>query len=168
MKRLQTVATAVGLIAVVACGEKIAGPKPPSPLNDFIKATTTLSKTVVGRGDTMRFHFSVENITADSLTLSTDIGCQIMPFLDQVAGARQRPTLQEQIQCPDSGTTRKLAAGEVLAFSVLLRGYDPSKDIMLQTPGFVLKAGIFDASVLVRANEIGGEVNSDWVRFEVK
>jgi hypothetical protein len=164
MRKLQLLCLAV---VTIACGDKIAGLKPPQAKNAFIKATTTISKLVVFPGDTFRFYFSIENITGDSLTLSTAIGCLIYPQLDKVAGPRQVPLFTDAFACPNTPTVMHLAAGEVLTLSALLRGFDPNVDILFQKPGYVLKPGTIDASVYVRADQIG-DVTSDWVRFVVK
>ena len=154
---------------LVACSDSITGPKPPSATSTILKATVTLSKVVVQRGDTMRFSYTVENLTAGPLTLTTDTGCQIQPELDQVGGARMDPpALSGALLCPTEATVRTLAVGEKFAFGILLRAYDPSKPIAVQSPGYLLTTGTFDASVLVRATEVGGQLRSDWVRFEVK
>ena len=153
---------------IVACGDSIAGPKGPSATSTLVKATVTLSKLVVQRGDTMRFSYSLQNLTANSLTLNTATGCQIRPELDQVGGALMKPpALSNALLCPDVPTVITLTAGQTVTYSILLRGYDPSKAVTAQVPGYLLTTGVFDASVLITATEIVS-VRSDWVRFEVK
>ena len=175
MKRLcQTIALAAVL---VACGDDIAGPKAPSLTSTLLQATVTLSKLVVARGDTMRFSYTMENLTAAPLTLTTTTGCQVLPVLDQVGGKRMNPpALTDAIFCPEDPTVQTLVAGEQRTFSFLLRGYDPSKLISDQRPGYLLTTGTYDASVLITAAELCagagsgcvGTLRSDWVRFEVK
>jgi len=156
------------LAALLAgCGDSIAGPKGPSATSTVLKATTTLSKLVVQRGDTMRFTYSIENLTGSPLTLTTPNGCQVKPELDQVGGKLMNPrALADALICPTTQTITPLGANQKVTFSLLLRGYDPSKEVSLQKPGYLLTTGVFDASVLITATE--AMVRSDWVRFEVK
>jgi len=154
------------LLAAVAlgCSESI-GPKPPSAKSAFIEVLSAVSKANLGVGDTLTWTYSLENITTDSLTLTTNIGCQLRPELDQVQG----PTIPDLLEliCPPSQTVRKMAAGEKQTFSIILRGYDKTKSTDDQKPGYLLTSGTFDASVLVTATELGVPVRSDWVRFKV-
>lgn len=175
MRRLfQTIAFAATL---VACGDDIAGPKAPSLTSTVLKASVLLSKPVVARDDTMRFSYTMENLTAATLTLTTTTGCQVLPELDQVGGKRMSPpALSDAIFCPTDPTIQTLVAGEKRTFSFLLRGYDPSKLVTDQRPGYLLTTGTHDASVLITAAELCvgtgsgcvGTLRSDWVRFEVK
>lgn len=155
------------LAALIACGDAL-GPKPKSATNAFVKVTALVSRTPLRPGDTATFSYSVENITSDSLTLTTTSGCQIKPELDQVAGPNMTPPPLAELFCPTTPTVRRLAAAQKQTFSLVLRGFDTSKPADVQRPGYLLTKGTFDASVLVSAAEIGGSVRSDWVRFEVK
>ena len=159
----------LSVAVLAACTDSIA-PKSPSAANAFVKVVSTVSKPTINRGDTLTFTYSVENITNDSLTLTTPNGCQIRPVLDQVDGARMSPAPLTELSCLDNVvvTVRKLARGEKVASTLLLRSYDPSKSATSQVPGYLLTAGTFDASMLVTANEIGAPARSDWVRFVVK
>lgn len=156
-------------IVLVACSDAV-GPKPPSAANAFVKVVSTVSRTSIGKGDTLTFTYSVENITNDSLTLTTVAGCQIQPELDQVAGARMEPPPLTELSCYESTlpTVSKLAQGEKFTYALLVRGFNPSKAAWEQGSGYLLTAGKYDASMLVNANEIGTSARSDWVRFEVK
>ena len=164
MKRVLRIAAIAA--ALVACSDSV-GPKPPSAKSTKLEVVSTMSKTTLGVGDTASFGYSLKNITTDTLTLTTDTGCQIKPELDQVAG----PTIPDLLvlNCPSLiQTVRKLAPGEKLTYGLVLRGYDKSKSVDLQKPGYLLSTGTFDASMVVAANELSANVRSDWVRFTVK
>jgi hypothetical protein len=152
--------------ALVACGDEVAGPKAPSAKSTVVEVKTTMSKLTLGVGDTATFGYSLKNLTAASLTLTTDTGCQIKPELDQVDGPRI-PDLLE-LTCPGSQTVRVLAAGETVTFGIVLRGYNKNLSPDQQKPGYLLSSGTFDASMIVTANELTSPVRSDWVRFTVK
>lgn len=158
--------TAALAAILIGCGDSTAGPKPPSAKSTLVEVVSTMSKTTLAVGDTATFGYSVKNITTDTLTLTTDTGCQITPELDQVAG----PTIPDllTLNCPGSQTVRTLAPGETAAYGLILRGYDKTKSTDLQKPGYLLSSGTFDASMFVTANELGTPVRSDWVRFTVK
>jgi hypothetical protein len=158
--------TAIVLSLLAACSESTAGPKPPSAKSTKLEVISTMSKTTLGVGDTATFGYSLKNITTDTLTLTTDTGCQITPQLDQVAGPKIPDLLA--LNCPGTQTVRKLAPGEKAAYALTVRGYDKTKSAAVQTPGYLLSTGTFDASMVVTAKELGAPVRSDWVRFTVK
>lgn len=158
--------TAAFAAIVTACGDGVSGPKPPSAKSTLLEVISTTSKASLGVGDTATFGYSLKNLTADSLTLTTTTGCQIKPELDQVGGPRI-PDLLE-LTCPTSPTVRRLGPGQKLTYGIILRGYDKTKPAAAQTPGYLLSSGTFDASMIVTASELGSPVRSDWVRFTVK
>ena len=157
---------AVALAPVfIACSDT-TGLKPPSAKNSKIEVVSMVSRTSLGVGDTATFSYSLKNLTTDTLTLTTDTGCQVRPELDQVAGPRMTDLLT--LSCPPTPTVRKLAPGEKQTYGIFLRGFDKTKAATLQTPGYLLTTGTFDASMVVVAKELGAPVRSDWVRFTVK
>ncbi|MEK7403225.1 MAG: hypothetical protein AABZ80_12790 [Gemmatimonadota bacterium] len=163
MKRI--LRTSALAIILMACKDSV-GPKPPSAKSTVVEVITTVSKAQLGVGDTATFGYSLKNISADSLTLTTNDGCQIRPELDQVDGPKI-PNLLELL-CPTAQTVLVLAPGEKVAYGIVLRGYDKTKATDLQQPGYLLSTGTFDASMLVTANELPAPVRSDWIRFTVK
>jgi hypothetical protein len=163
MHRILKTAAIAG--ALVACSDSV-GPKPPSARSTIVEVITTMSKSNLNVGDTATFGYSVRNLTASTLTLTTDTGCQLSPVLDQVDGPRMTDLLE--LLCPTTQTISVLAAGEKVEYGILLRGYDKTKPVDQQKPGYLLTTGTFDASMLVTANELPVAVRSDWVRFTVK
>ena len=164
MKRV-TLAVIALLAAGGACSDSL-GPKPPSARSTIIEVVSTMSRTTLGVGDTATFGYSLKNLTGDSLTLTTNTGCQIRPELDQVAGAKIPDLLS--LLCPTAATVSTLGPGEKVTYGIILRGFDKTKPSSEQKPGYLLTTGTFDASMVVTANELPAPVRSDWVRFTVK
>lgn len=160
----------LALAAVLAACKDSIAPKPPYVANAFVLVTSTLSKTSLPLNDTLKWTYSFENITNDSLTLTTPAGCQVQPELDIVEGAEWEDPPLSELACLafESATVTKLAAGEKQTFFLVLGRYEASK--VDQAPSFTyfLTRGTWDASLLVNAVEIGGSARSEWVRFLVQ
>lgn len=154
---------------LVACSDSVA-PKPPYVPNEFVMVETVLSKTTLTINDTMLFRYSVENLTNDSLTLTTPSGCQIQPELDIAKGAKWDRAPLSELTCRDFDfpTITVLAVGEKQTFSLILGRYEDAKRGQAPPLTYFLTTGTWDASMLVRANEIGGSARSAWVRFTVQ
>jgi hypothetical protein len=166
MNRMMKIAAPAAVaLALAACKEETTGPKGPSEKSTIVEVVSTVSKSTLGVGDTATFAYSVKNITLDTLTLTTNTGCQIAPVLDQVAGPRI-PDLYE-LNCPTAQTVRVLPPGATYSAFGILRGYDKTKPNNQQTPGYLLTSGTFDASMVVTASPLPAPVRSDWVRFVV-
>lgn len=135
------------------------------PEADGLRLTAEISTPTVNVGQTALLTFRLQNLTAESVTLSFGGGCQIVPFIETAAGVVVNPP-NGSYACLAVITKLELAPHGERAITQEVRGGVPQIAIYTSVP---LPPGDYRAYAILHPNSrLSFELRSDAVSFSVR
>ena len=113
MNTYRMLAVAGIVVALSGCDRALTAPRPFMGITaQGLQYTTSISKSVIERGDTATFHYTLRNVSGREVVLGFSSGCQLLPYI-----MREREMVLPRgggWGCTMALTTLRLAPGQAI------------------------------------------------------